>query len=379
MPEYGMNIDPNHPNGRPDPAALKGMKWVRMVFNAEQRPGESLGQLCAFYGAVIDAYAREGMRTLLILNHQITIQLRRPHVFEPDYASRFAEYTGRFVDLCQEIARKLSDKQIAYEIWNEQDQASESAIGIPVAQYKPLLAEACRKIRAVDPKATLMNGGLVSSTPVEYLLACRDEHHRLPVDAVALHPYTRFYNTAGLGTELNKISKTFSSLPLWLTEFHDGGLAPDIHTRARDQLVKFDAELPKAAEVAIWYCWSDRMNPGFGIVDEADRPKQPVYGKYFELAARGTDGGKSPDDDLLPAPEVTPREGRWTLVKIPGGFVNLRTHPDRRGKDIGDLHVGDEVTMFSPEVNGWAFVKGDNKSGWVSLQAGAVKFEKIGG
>ena len=38
--------------------------------------------------------------------------------------------------------------------------------------------------------------------------------------------------------------------------------------------------------------------------------------------------------------------------------------PDEMGADVGDLHQGDMVTMYTPEVNGWVFVnRGDVRLG----------------
>jgi uncharacterized protein YgiM (DUF1202 family) len=54
--------------------------------------------------------------------------------------------------------------------------------------------------------------------------------------------------------------------------------------------------------------------------------------------------------------------------------VNVRAYPDLKGADVGDLHKGDVVTLFTPDVNGWVFVEFGETRGWVSLQSGAVAF-----
>ncbi|MBK8022459.1 MAG: SH3 domain-containing protein [Chloroflexi bacterium] len=72
-------------------------------------------------------------------------------------------------------------------------------------------------------------------------------------------------------------------------------------------------------------------------------------------------------------PAVTER-GAFVVERIPSDFVNIRAYPTTWGRDLGDLHKGDAVTLYAPEVNGWVKVKTADAQGWVSLQNGAVAF-----
>ena len=54
------------------------------------------------------------------------------------------------------------------------------------------------------------------------------------------------------------------------------------------------------------------------------------------------------------------------LSKLPGTWVNIRAYPDTIGADVGDLHKGEQVTLYTPEVNGWVLVDTGNVHGWVS-------------
>lgn len=78
-------------------------------------------------------------------------------------------------------------------------------------------------------------------------------------------------------------------------------------------------------------------------------------------------------------PQPTPPEtltplGAYKLTKIPGSYVNVRVAPRTDAPDVGDLHLGDVVTRYSPDSNGWTYVSANNTEGWVSLQNGAVVF-----
>lgn len=85
-------------------------------------------------------------------------------------------------------------------------------------------------------------------------------------------------------------------------------------------------------------------------------------------------------NSLHPITEVTPvpplpvyPAGTYTLTKIPASYINLRASPN--GTDIGDLRVGDVVTMTGVTSGEWVeLLTAANLRGWVSLQGGAVVF-----
>ncbi|MFN8450259.1 MAG: hypothetical protein U0521_17155 [Anaerolineae bacterium] len=81
-----------------------------------------------------------------------------------------------------------------------------------------------------------------------------------------------------------------------------------------------------------------------------------------------------PHDPLPELPQVQPL-GQYVLSKIPGTWINIRAYPDTIGADIGDLHKGDIVTLYKPQVNGWVFVETGAVHGWVALQSGKVAFD----
>ncbi len=66
--------------------------------------------------------------------------------------------------------------------------------------------------------------------------------------------------------------------------------------------------------------------------------------------------------------------GTFALTKLPSNYVNVRAYPLVDGQDVGDLIRNDEVTLYTPEVNGWVYVENDAVQGWVSRQNGNVEF-----
>jgi hypothetical protein len=65
---WGLNIDPNNPQGNPLPAKLAGLGWVRFVLHVSSR-NQTLDQAFAFYDPIIHAHAQSGTNVLLILLH----------------------------------------------------------------------------------------------------------------------------------------------------------------------------------------------------------------------------------------------------------------------------------------------------------------------
>ncbi len=82
-----------------------------------------------------------------------------------------------------------------------------------------------------------------------------------------------------------------------------------------------------------------------------------------------------PHDDLPELPTTTP-SGLFTLTKIPSKYINVRAYPNDQGADVGDLHLGDLVQLYTPEVEGWVQVQNETVRGWISRQNGKVDFSQ---
>lgn len=369
MPQYGVNIDPNNPrNGTPNADMLRNLKadglhWVRLVFNAEPLGGMSLDQLCQRYGQIIDAYHSNNIGVLVVLNNQAITDMVPWHLpFGPEWQA----YSDRFRDVCTTIARafkpKNNGRNLAYEIWNEQD---DGLTFIAKEKFKILLKASADAIKAADPKAIRVSGGLFGGDPIGYMKACRDANGRLPVDAIGMHPYTRFFiNPANLDVELKKMSNTFG-LPLWITEFNDGGVTPENYQVVSEKMNDYDrllrTKLKGVVDVAIWYSWSDGMNPGFGLLNNGGNPKTHVFEAFLNAARRGrktlshrqpvtlvgTGGGSHApanftNQDLLNAFARVGGKNLWTLIEQAGlGFLARITPKERArlytGTPIADL------------------------------------------
>ena len=213
---------------------------------------------------------------------------------------------------------------------------------MPPATFAPLLSATSVAIKTADPAATVVFGGLASGNPTGYLRAVANTLGRLPVDGIGVHPYGKAPSgDNGMIPYLQTISAAFPTLPLWITEYGDGQI-----TKPRYEVVDYYMRLIDAAlrrsvanvvPVALWYCWSDGMNPGFGITDADRQPKDKVYATYFLLnklneviapvppsAPVGTTP-KPPPAPVAPAPTPTtpPKPDTLPEVSTPaGGFTH---------------------------------------------------------
>ena len=67
----GVNLDIYHPQGKPAPAKLGGIGWVRFGYNVSNGSGsEDIEAALARYLPRIAAYRRAGYRVILVLSHQ---------------------------------------------------------------------------------------------------------------------------------------------------------------------------------------------------------------------------------------------------------------------------------------------------------------------
>jgi hypothetical protein len=164
MPTYGINFDPDNPKGFPAPPTagfrfedLRGLKWARVVFQATPHQPRSIDESFAFYDPIVNELNSVGVGMLFILGHQ-TFVGNVPWGGNGDWQA----YAQSFSEVCGRIARHFQGRKAAYEIWNESDQGSDSAIFVDPAVFAPVLKAAFEAIKGNDPQATVVFGGLVS-------------------------------------------------------------------------------------------------------------------------------------------------------------------------------------------------------------------------
>ncbi|HVU12176.1 MAG TPA: SH3 domain-containing protein [Phototrophicaceae bacterium] len=144
---------------------------------------------------------------------------------------------------------------------------------------------------------------------------------------------------------------------------------PDLNAKIVGSLAKNDAVTLGTPEVSGWVKaqkgstsgWVSRQN-GAVVFTPIGQPAPPP---------------SDPGDPSQPTLPTTTPMGQYTLTQIPASWVNVRDYPDTTGNDVGDLHKGDVVTLYTPDVNGWVYLHMGEVVGWVSRQDGKVVFTAV--
>ena len=324
---FGMNINPEAHGADVD--KLAGLGWVRWVFWASRiklSPEEAYQQK---YRSLIQAYAAAGIRSLIVL-HQDTEWGNAPwqHGGWAAYAETFAKACGRVAAVCSEFGDR-----VAYQIFNEQDSGPDnhSAIGIAAEDYAIVLDQAQEAIRRAHPGATVVIGGL-NTGPDNAIRYARKVQTtlggRLPVDALAIHPYGRYvhkilfnYGSIGkLSDSLNRFRDAFPDKPLWITEVgvaNDTPIGPrhyaDIGIYIREVVDEVADRYADYVPVLIWFGWTDLMRNA-GILTADGQPKPNVFEAFEHMRERS-----KPDLESLMA------EGLESLNQSKAEFLSFAT------------------------------------------------------
>ena len=388
--QFGININ-GHPNaamGRPSsPAELDGISWVRMVFllhaavvspsdhrnifgydlHNPDNYADSLQRAFSYYDGLINSYAQQGIRTLLIFNQE-TFAGNAPWLNNGDWI-RFAE---DFARICGKIAHHYRDMPVDYEIWNEGDMPhGHSSVYVPPENFAPVLQATSNAIRAVDHDATIVFGGLFNGpfAATQYVNTIRNMLGGLPVDAVGVHPYGQGLSAqpdipghwpGKLEDALNTYTRELPE-PLWVTEIgisEPGHIHPEHYEAVANYmdgaLDLIQSRYSKRIPVVIWFGWSDFMREA-GIVDTQGKPKAHVYDTFFKIAR-----------DSEP-PDIVRPPSKYRVTPVPGvRALNLREPDGLKFKKVASVRRGDKLVVIeNPDL---ALAKLGDKRQWVNVR-----------
>ena len=259
-----INVDPLNQLGRPSPSVLKemGFSWVRMV----ARPGaEWYASQCIQSGLnIILLLARESFNSIPI----------------PEQVASYARYFPATI----------------WQIGNEMDQQGESSWSMTQDDYRGLVYSCVNSIHSVNPDAKIISGGLASGNPSWWTL---DD---LPIDGIAVHPYAKSAQEASV---LLDQYRQVSSKPIYVTEWY----------RPPSEIQDF-LEMLDGVELSCYFCYSDAMVMGFGLLDTNGNPKPEYWALREAMRQMGqlTDKVKllETQQALTVAVMKLILQGRWT-------------------------------------------------------------------
>lgn len=296
--QTGMNVNPDAPHSNPtDNDDLKGMDWIRFVFKIAARPNpterDNIGAAFAQYDPIVRAYQQQGTKSLIVLNQE-TIWGIAPWTGNGNWAG----YADELAAAARQIARRYSQygAGVAYQIWNEGDKRNNPAsVFVEPENYARVLQKVAAAIRAESPQSPVIFNGMATGPEetVAYLRRAQTAlGGTLPVDAVGIHPYTRWATKAPFdwGSKYGTLADAFAvykqafpQLKLWITEIgvaDDNEIGPqwygDIGSYMADVYRHVEERHRAQVPVVIWFGWSDWMRNA-GVVRRDGSRKDHIY------------------------------------------------------------------------------------------------------
>ncbi|MEZ4518325.1 MAG: cellulase family glycosylhydrolase [Chloroflexota bacterium] len=216
-------------------------------------------------------------------------------------------YADQFATTAGEIAahyRRYGDR-VAYQIWNEGDkQNNPASVYVAPEDYAEVLARGAAAIRNAAPQSPIIFNGMATGPQetVVYVKRCREAlGGNLPVDAIGVHPYTRWARRAPfdwgqrygtLGDAIATYERELPEMKLWITEIgvaDDNEIGPEHYPAISDYFVdvmtymeeRHTARVP----VVFWFAWSDWMRNA-GIVRRDGAHKEHLYSAFRNIRNR---------------------------------------------------------------------------------------------
>jgi hypothetical protein len=264
-----------------------GVKWVRVG---------------VFFEASSHSYLDSLVRTAAA--HQIKVLPAVYPVPRNDYGTR--EQRQAYLSWLSQIVTRYRDRIRVWEVgnepnlepfWNIPGAPGEASWNEGVHRYVLHLAETYSAIKASDPSATVLLGGLSGHFMEQYIDRLINEGAYRYFDAMNLHPYAN--NPNGVVGRVRSAQRHMSrvpgmaSKPVWITEFgwQATWAGSFMYVPSEEVKANYLAQtIVKLREIGIntpvfcyvWYEWADITREGasnvngFGFVRRASANAQPV-------------------------------------------------------------------------------------------------------
>ena len=323
-----------------------GVKWIRANVNWSSVEPNTKGTLDAWWLGEIDYAVTQaqaaGIQVLMPIADGVPYWASAdPQKSGGDSWNKYWKPSNfqDYADFAKKIATRYGAKGVhAYEVWNEPNYSRFWPSGPSAADYTNMLKVAYPAIKAGDPNATVISGG-VSRNDFGFISAMYTAGAKPYFDAVGVHPYTNAVDPTSCWTDSagNKsidafcglesvrnvmVAKGDSAKNIWLTEFgwSTAGSATNGVSEATQAtyLTKAFNQLGSYAYVehAFWYSfrnnyWSNNdatdveANYGLVRVDFSTKPSYAAFKTAMGVSVPTTTTAPPPTTTTTVAPATT--------------------------------------------------------------------------
>ncbi|MEY2418153.1 MAG: polysaccharide biosynthesis protein PslG [Actinomycetota bacterium] len=329
----------------------EGVKWIRANINWSSIEPNTKGTLDAWWLGEIDYVVAQahaaGIEILMPIADGVPYWASAdPHKSGSSWdkyyrPSNFQDYA----DFAKKIVARYAPKGVhAYEVWNEPNYSRFWPSGPSAVDYVSMLKAAYPAIKAADPSATVVTGG-VSRNDFSFIAAIYAAGGKGYFDAVGVHPYTNTVDPTSCWTDANgknsidafcgiesvhnvMAANGESAKTIWITEFGwstaSGASNGVTEATQASYLTKAFNKLDSYSYVehAFWYgfrnnYWSNNdqsdIEANYGLT-RVDFSTKPSYAA-FKTAMGG--GGATTTTTAVPTP-TTVKVGDTTPPAITG-------------------------------------------------------------
>lgn len=144
-----------------------GFGWVRLQLQWQEFEPAPGSYNTAIYDTLINAAANGGANVLVSV-------VKAPAWAAPSRPGALPENTAAFQRTMRYLAARYAGRVQAWEIWNEQNLAGEVGGHVEVAPYVETLKAGYAGVKAADPKAIVVFGGLTPTGATDPAIAIND-------------------------------------------------------------------------------------------------------------------------------------------------------------------------------------------------------------
>lgn len=361
-PSFGLN---SHLASRyPDPSSMDvpanllsdlGVSWVREDFHwhrVEPRPD---AWDWTFTDAAMRAILSRNIQVLGVLGPSVGWGTPYPND-TPNDVSYYPPNPDAFDDYVRGVVTRYRHYIHHWEIWNEPDYAIFWQPQPDVAAYTRMLIRTAATIRAIDPEAQVVLGG-INPFDTTFLRGVAENGGWGSFDVIAIHPYVDPYgpedgNLIAAADGVRALAEHFGSKPIWATELGwasgPGDRDAAGHTNEEAQasyLTRSMLALWQAGiERIFWYSFKDDPNNPYGLIrsgtDRSDySSRKPAYSALRTLNQQLAGATFVERRDLFTQDVLVDfaSVANWRRTSQPNGTLNLSSAHAHSGNASAEL------------------------------------------